>query len=376
MKPVEVRSQLVDALRLDLVGPENGSDLEAEVLTQAPSRWYLAGFLVPLEADPAQKIDETSQDEFDFEGGDSDPGDDDTIPEAPASRRAFFPSSIGLSLLVAESTRRLKVMVQWGDYRAETPEGREKPGEKPTPDAAPRSLLHWHRSPRHVEMDVDLPAETALGKEEKIPGSEGLRLAVSVRSVQALGIAKDMVPAGSRSVSVFLVNRRDPLEADEVRDSRFIFQASLEVQSPEPLVARPDIRGLAAEQGYASSIDPDQRVADLQYRDVCEYAVGHGIATQADVDEQGNCRRVCTCWIPAAEVERIAPASIPSVELRMETLAQLVDATAAKQALGSFATRYREWIEEQAGVHPLALPQTPRGCRSLVTPSQDGVEAN
>jgi hypothetical protein len=32
MKPLEVRNQLVDALRLDLVGPENGTDLESEVL--------------------------------------------------------------------------------------------------------------------------------------------------------------------------------------------------------------------------------------------------------------------------------------------------------------------------------------------------------
>jgi len=53
MKPVEVRSQLVDALRLDLVGPDNGSDLEAEILPQAPSRWYLNGFLVPMEAGEA-----------------------------------------------------------------------------------------------------------------------------------------------------------------------------------------------------------------------------------------------------------------------------------------------------------------------------------
>ncbi len=52
-KPVEVRSQLVDALRLDLVGPDNGSDLEAEILPQAPFRWYLTGFLVPLEAGEA-----------------------------------------------------------------------------------------------------------------------------------------------------------------------------------------------------------------------------------------------------------------------------------------------------------------------------------
>ena len=122
MKPVEVRGQLVEALRLDLVGPDNGSGLEAEVLSQAPSCWYLTGFLVPLEADPAQKSDDTAQDEFDFEGGESDAGDDDTIPETPAARRAFFPSSNGLSLLVPETTRRLKVIVQWGDYRPEAPE--------------------------------------------------------------------------------------------------------------------------------------------------------------------------------------------------------------------------------------------------------------
>ena len=57
MKPVDVRRELVEALRLDLVGPENGSDLEAEILSQAPSRWYLTGFLVPLEASESQRGD-------------------------------------------------------------------------------------------------------------------------------------------------------------------------------------------------------------------------------------------------------------------------------------------------------------------------------
>lgn len=75
MKPVDVRSQLVKALRLDLVGPENGTDLEAEVLPQAPSRWYLTGFLVPLEAGEVQKSDETSQDELNFGGGDREAAD-------------------------------------------------------------------------------------------------------------------------------------------------------------------------------------------------------------------------------------------------------------------------------------------------------------
>ena len=66
MTAIEVRGELVDALRLDLVGPENGSDLESELLPQAPSRWYLTGFLVPLEAGEAQRSDATAQDEIDF----------------------------------------------------------------------------------------------------------------------------------------------------------------------------------------------------------------------------------------------------------------------------------------------------------------------
>ena len=45
-----VRSRILDALRLDLVGPrpgEPGNDAYTEeVLPSAPSNWYLTGFLV------------------------------------------------------------------------------------------------------------------------------------------------------------------------------------------------------------------------------------------------------------------------------------------------------------------------------------------
>ena len=39
-------------------------------------------------------------------------------------------------------------------------------------------------------------------------------------------------------------------------------------------MARPNLAGLASE-------DWDERVADLQYRDCFEWAVGHGVATRA-----------------------------------------------------------------------------------------------
>ena len=85
------------------------------------------------------------------------------------------------------------------------------------------------------------------------------------------------LPAGTRSVSVFLVNRRPP-KPDDLRDEAFAFQAQLDIHGDRPFVPRPDLRSL-------ESHDWDERVADLQYRDTCECAVGHNIATEAILND-------------------------------------------------------------------------------------------
>ena len=116
MLPVEVRRELVNALGLDLIGPDRDSDLLAEVLPQAPSRWYLTGFLVPIDAAEDQKTDEAADEDVD-EVGKGGGADDDAAPEPAAARRAYFPSSMGLSLLVPKDAKELRVTVRWGDYQ-------------------------------------------------------------------------------------------------------------------------------------------------------------------------------------------------------------------------------------------------------------------
>jgi hypothetical protein len=169
MTSVDVRRSLVDALKLDLVGPENGTDLEAEVLSQAPSRWYLTGFLVPLEADEDQKSDETAQDEIDSASG----ADDDAAPEPPAARRAFFPSSIGLSLLVAKATTAVTLEVHWGDYHAEPEGAPREAGDPPAQESLGHASLHWKRVPRRVPITLPLPQETKKPDEYPVPGGDG-----------------------------------------------------------------------------------------------------------------------------------------------------------------------------------------------------------
>ncbi|MBO0700321.1 MAG: hypothetical protein J2P46_18120, partial [Zavarzinella sp.] len=322
-------------------------ELAGEVLPQAPSRWYLTGFLVPVDAGEDERSDEAETegvDQLNTGGG----TDDETAPEPAAARKAYFPSSIGLSLLVPKEAKELTVTVGWGDYLPDgvsvVKELVDRLSDVANADAGDgpeiTSLLkRWRRKDRSETVTVTVPA-SGVDKPKPVPESGGLEVVVSARPVKDIPAFDGLVPKGTRSVSVFLVNRRRSLGDASVRDATFAFQAALEIRSKVPLVPRPNLRGLESDEW-------DERVADLQYRDVWEYAVGHGIATRAVLDGDCECREVDTRWIPGAEVERVAPAPIQGVELRMEELAALPDAATASARLSGLVTQYRAWIEKQ-----------------------------
>src|SRR5690242_5441843 len=116
MNSVQVRGRLVEALKLDLIGPCGDIGNATEVLPQAPSRWYLSGFLVPLGAEALQRSDEASTEDLD-QAGEGGGLDDDVQPERPAARQRYLPSSVGVSVILPASAKELRVKVSWGDYR-------------------------------------------------------------------------------------------------------------------------------------------------------------------------------------------------------------------------------------------------------------------
>ena len=170
-------------------------------------------------------------------------------------------------------------------------------GRQPAPD--------WQRKQREEQVPIALPEKVPAAGEVDVPDSPGLRIAWALRGVpeEVVGVG---LPADTRCLSLFLVNRRTP-QPDEIRDTAFAFHAQWEIHSERPLVPRPNLRSL-------DSIEWEERVADLQYRDAFEFAVGHSVATEA-VLEDGVCRVVRTCWIPEAEVERVALFSRQAVDI-------------------------------------------------------------
>jgi hypothetical protein len=190
--------------------------------------------------------------------------------------------------------------------------------------------------------DILISIQDLDGEEPKfytIPNSLGLvitAVATPIQEAEQLGLK-----AGSQSVSIFIANHRKPTGRYVYKSCAF--QVHLEVTSSIPFLNQPDLRGLS----NAENQDLDERLNDLRYRDVSDFAVGHGVSTKSIVNASGECIKVGITWIPQHEVELVSPSQIDGVEFRMSALGNSSSAEDLAESLQPLVDKYRSWITEQ-----------------------------
>ncbi|MCC7137594.1 MAG: helicase [Planctomycetes bacterium] len=358
----EVRARLVEAMRLDLVGPDaslpTDAQLLAEVLPEAPSQWYLTGFLAPFEGPTRARADDEPPESMDA-GGDEGARDDAAELERPVARRAFFASSMGLSFLAPAACTQIRATVEWGDY---SPEAR---------DGAPPV---WRRRARHEEIPLPLDGGPAVPP-VSVPSSDGLELVVVSRATSwPAGVPGAPAP-GTRAVTVFLVNRRAAPPEDAPRDTAFVFQAKLRLRAEVPFIARPDPLALAA------ALDPDLAIAALQFSDAVEYAVGHNVSARWALEGE-RCTEVATDWLPATFVDRVESRDdLRNVTLDMEALSRATDAATIREGASPLVLLYSAWIDEharasaQAESHRNARLQLVEDARRAARRMEEGIDS-
>ena len=123
-----------------------------------------------------------------------------------------------MSFLVSEDSDAVAVTVRWADYEP-----------APTEDADGKATSVWQRRQNERSVSVSV----ARANHYPVADSGGLWLHAEVRPIDTAGIAG--IPAGTRSVSIFLVNRREPDEDNS--DLAYAFQA--EIRSPGRTDLRP-----------------------------------------------------------------------------------------------------------------------------------------
>ena len=296
-------------------------------------------------------------------------------------------SSLGLTVLLPRDARTLQARVTWGDYVTEPrlddavflPEAREAAearGEKPKEPL--RSSVDWRRIPREARLPIplnpgDAPQRIVIpdSAAPMSPGG-GLELVVSARETETAGI--DGVKRELLAVSVFLVNAR-PEALRRFGDVVFCFQARLQLDFPQGFERRDDRASYDAD-GF------DERLADLHYRDVCSFAVGHNTSGDwAAPDAEGRVTSVFTNPLPAQEVEKLG-ADIPlaGVERGMEALAEAArDAATLGAALDGLPAAYDKWAQAQArlasGLEGVRRREVAKKCLTDVETARKRIEA-
>ena len=324
-----VRERLVQALRFELLGPEQPD----EILNQPPATRYLVGMLAPrgTPTDPAE------DDDMDTAGESGEPSE-----RPPAAVFSLTPSSIGLSFVVAPDADSLIATASWGEYekrerveeQVTEPEDntdidREEDADQ-TAKMSKRKQYEWARFPYSVEVPLGSLAEGRGGPE--VVG-EGVEVGWNVRTLR-----------GNRVVSVFLVNTRTAPGGRRPPDEMWLYQPGLTVRGQgAPFLARTVGR---------TSIDPDADIAsaDVIYRKRVEFATGHGTAAAWEVDpaEPTRATTVRSQVIPEHEVPLVQPLAAKDIApLDMDALAEARDGEAVSDLAAPMLGAYEAWIEDR-----------------------------
>ncbi|MHB9145736.1 MAG: DISARM system helicase DrmA [Symbiobacteriia bacterium] len=305
---VQVREELVDRLRKELVGPND----DQEVLEENPGDRYLCGILWPTGV---------AVDAAEVETGDQDASEEDDSAGAEQSvplAMSMKPSSIGLSFLLEPDCKAIHVRATWGTYQEEI-EG---------------NASRWVRTPVSDEAKITL--KPGAGRQQQPSEKDPDVFYTSLARVR-----KD----GRVAVSLFLINRKDRPERGR-EDAYCLFQPSLVVTGEAPDSAPFEVRELRPPESANRTDDLIQD--DLLYRHEKAFAVGHGTSVQWEADPQRSDRAVKleTVTIPEYEVPRMIPLPWRGAgSLDMQVLADLPNGEAVYESLAPLLDAYDQWIQ-------------------------------
>ncbi|HJW55298.1 MAG TPA: helicase-related protein [Burkholderiaceae bacterium] len=369
MDKKETRHELARMAANLLLGPMQ----ENEVLGAPPGDTYLTGILWPQGAVVSGEEDDT--------GGTETSGGMDEDESAVPGYRAVRPCSIGITFAVDAAALVTVDLGQTARYHPTVPDQQAAGvGEEKR-----RLPVQWTRVHLGYSFTMD-PSETReswkVNEFQNPSGSKIVDNRVSVHVRRRV--------AGSQLVfTVTLINDlREDSNDIESRDARCLFQSEVRI-SAQLAGGVPAIQPRF--QIAVSEDDEDALTNSLLYRDVHEYAVGHGIAATWDDLQTGAVEAVRTAWLPEASVAGTDPRGSKLLKSVTEKFPDMLRAGFLSQensrkdvvsALEAFAGCYKFWIEEKlenavgqfSGTHRKAANFNLKRCEDTAARITSGIE--
>ena len=274
------REIFIKRLEEDLIGPFSG---ENEVLFNKPSDFYLTGIVYPKET----RIPDVEQDDKEetFEGKDA---GEDAAETGVSGFRRFKPCTAGVSFAVKSHSEKASVMLQikFGRYEPEPTFIPFDPHRNDNPKPYP--AVYWKRTQYNKELHVTLENDINRIKLDD-PSLENIEVFVRKKRLSDCSL-----------ITVQIINTFEPQDSDDfnVVEANSMFQFFVTVKAGDGTVFHP-------RKTNASKSDEDNRISNLIFRDIREFATGHNCSVKWDCDEFGNCQEIASTWMPVEEVKSI-----------------------------------------------------------------------
>jgi hypothetical protein len=353
--PVEARTALVAYLQRQMIGPAGAED---ETLIEDPSRRYLTAILYAQEPRSAQTVPldaadpDATEPELTAELGGYSAADDDQPVDTGVGAfvHQIKPASAGISFFLRRG-RDFTVTVAAAQYLPPEQAAAEVVQESLEPDAAPVAEpgAPVNAPSDEGSMRTDEGDTLARGYMRKALGPQAVRCSPPPSRVLRQTVLEGAAilhvlwrpQASGHLVTVTLINaaRRD--EHSRERPEQCLYQVEL--------ACAPDPGSTISVYPHVSliSVDKEDQILNVLYRDDNPFAVGHGCAAYWERPVQGETSRVWLEFMPHHQVPELT-FELEDVDPQVLSLTWLGEAAVNEayiERLRAFVGAYRRWID-------------------------------
>ncbi|MDR3353403.1 MAG: hypothetical protein LBO21_00020 [Synergistaceae bacterium] len=311
-------------LSRDLIGPVT----EEEVIENIePLSYYAMGILWAKRLGRGTMDEDMGPDIGSMDDGEEieDPvhADNDSIMEA----NKFKPSAMGVSVMIPEGTEFLEVEFACGKYIMSSVES------PPTEEGKmPRTRKYYARKPYKFAAKFAVPTHcgTIRCKEHERFRDMGADITLCVRKV---------MNDGSKLVTVSVSNALEAPQRGKEQNESAMFQCRLHLFLPDGFV--PVYQNALSGLGQSE----EEQINAMQYRDVLNYAYGHGCSVE--YAESEKITDIYSDFMPSERVLQMMPGGIADGEPLKPAYWRSAGRGEACEKLLSFIGEYSVWREKQ-----------------------------
>ena len=332
------RNQLLGFVEREFIGPDpidwedltqdNGEEI---LMTDPPRTRYIAGVLFPQETTDSDAEIREGEEAGTEEDDREDPGEPASTTKVTGDNAEYLEDAeelINRSNAYRQSAISLTVAVRKDDViRVEVSAG-VYTTLKSTDPATGRELVRYPRSAicwNNEDNPIDLPS-SRNGIVKISTGTNGLQFDITYRYKR-----------GNYSIYTFTLENAKMNGGNAVRDDDCFFQVKFKLHSEQGFCPLPDSQRINTD-------DDDYDSNQLLYRNVYNYAIGHGCA--ADWDESApKVSWISSAVFPSYEIKPIVPSTISGVSLSMREMSSYGDFEGTVRELKLMCTEYRKWID-------------------------------